>query len=337
MKAIDALQAAAARGESLTRQLLAFSRRQPLSPVVVDLRERIEAVHDMLLGSLRGNIELMADMPAGLWPVEIDIAELELALVNVAVNARDAMPGGGTITVSAENVSLTREDKVDGLEGDFIALTVRDTGVGIAPDILSRIFEPFFTTKGVGKGTGLGLSQVYGFAQQSGGSVSATSAVGSGTTITIYLPRSHAALTRAVKTADPHPAPPGEGTVLIVEDNSEVAEVTSSLVEQLGYRTQRAENAADALGRLQRDHRINLVFSDIVMPGAMNGVALAQVIAKRYPDLPVILVSGYSDMVQAAESRFVVLRKPFQLPALEKAFREALEHATVQDDGAPVP
>ena len=141
---------------------------------------------------------------------------------------------------------------------------------------------------------------------------------------------------RAAKPVEPHPVAPGEGTVLIVEDNTEVAEVTSSLVEQLGYRTLRAENAADALSRLQRHDRISLVFSDIVMPGAMNGVALAQVIAKRYPELPVVLASGYSDMVQAAEARFVVLRKPFQLPAVEKAFREALEHATVQDDGAPV-
>jgi len=336
LQAIDALQAASSRGESLTRQLLAFSRRQPLSPVVIDLRERVEAVHGMLVGSLRGNIELLCDIPAGIWPVEIDVAELELAMVNIAVNARDAMPGGGTITVSARNVTLEPKDKVDELEGDFIALTMSDTGVGVAPDILSRIFEPFFTTKGVGKGTGLGLSQVYGFAQQSGGSVIATSTVGSGTTITIYLPRSHAALTRSVEAADLHPVAPGEGTVLIVEDNSEVAEVTSSLVEQLGYRTLRAENAADALSRLQRDNRINLVFSDIVMPGAMNGVALAQVITKRYPAMPVVLTSGYSDMVQAAESRFVVLRKPFQLPAVEKAFREALERTTVQDEGARV-
>jgi len=335
LKAIDALQAAASRGESLTRQLLAFSRRQPLSPVVVDLRERIEAVHDMLVGSLRGNIELIRDIPDGIWPVEIDVAELELALVNIAVNARDAMPGGGTITVASRNHVLTPKDKVEGLEGDFLTLSVTDTGVGIAPDILPRIFEPFFTTKGVGKGTGLGLSQVYGFAQQSGGSVIATSKAGSGTTITIYLPRSHAEVTRLAKAADVHPVP-GDGMVLIVEDNSEVAEVTSSLVEQLGYRTLRAETAADALSRLQHDNSIKLVFSDIVMPGAMNGVALAEVITKRYPDIPIVLTSGYSDMVRAAESRFIVVRKPFQLAAIEKAFREALNRPGTPDDGARV-
>jgi PAS domain S-box-containing protein len=336
LQAIDAIHTAASRGESLTRQLLAFSRRQPLSPVVVDLRERVAAVREMLIGSLRGNIALACDIPADIWPVEIDIAELELALVNVAVNARDAMPGGGTITLSAQNVTLRPKDKVEELEGDFIALALSDTGVGIAPDVLPRIFEPFFTTKGLGKGTGLGLSQVYGFARQSGGSVIATSTAGSGTTLTIYLPRSHAALTRAAE-ADVAPALPAEGTVLVVEDNPEVAEVTASLIEQLGYRTVRSENAADALNRLQHGERVALVLSDIVMPGAMNGIALAQVIARRYPNIPILLASGYSDMVQAAESRFVVLRKPFQLPMLEKAVRDALERNTCNQDARVLP
>jgi PAS domain S-box-containing protein len=338
LKAIDALQAAASRGESLTRQLLAFSRRQPLSPIVIDLRERIESVHAMLLGSLRGNIELSCNVPADLWPVEIDIAEFELALVNIAVNARDAMPGGGAITISARNANLGPRDKVDQLEGEFVALSVKDTGVGIAPDILPRVFEPFFTTKGVGKGTGLGLSQVYAFAHQSGGSVLATSTPGTGTTITIYLPRSRAQVVRSTKVVDDHSTIPGEGVVLIVEDNPEVAEVTASMVQQLGYRTVRAENAADALSTLQRDPTIKLVFSDIVMPGAMNGIALAQVIAKRHAGLPVVLTSGYADMVQAAEPQFVVLRKPFQLSALEKALGEVLQrHARATPPGRVVP
>jgi PAS domain S-box-containing protein len=336
LKAVDALQSAASRGESLTRQLLAFSRRQPLSPIVVDLRERIQSVHAMLLGSLRGNIELVCNVPADLWPVEIDVAEFELALVNIAVNARDAMPGGGTITISARNASLGPRDKVDQLEGEFLALSVKDTGVGIAPDILPRVFEPFFTTKGVGKGTGLGLSQVYAFAHQSGGGVNATSTVGSGTTIMIYLPRSHAQVARSTRIADEPSMKPGEGVVLIVEDNPEVAEVTASMVQQLGYRAVHAENAADALSTLQRDANIKLVFSDIVMPGAMNGIALAQVISKRHTGLPVILTSGYADMVQTAEPQFVVLRKPFQLSALDSAFREALEHKGREHRGGRV-
>src|SRR5947209_17707760 len=159
LQGLDAVHTAANRGESLTRQLLAFSRRQPLNPVLADLRERVEAVQEMLVGSLRGNVQLECDIAPEVWPVEVDIAELELALVNIAVNARDAMPGGGIITLSARNVALQKSDEVDQLEGDFIALAMIDAGVGIAPDILPRIFEPFFTTKALGKGTGLGLPQ----------------------------------------------------------------------------------------------------------------------------------------------------------------------------------
>jgi PAS domain S-box-containing protein len=337
LQAVDAVHTAASRGESLTRQLLAFSRRQPLAPVVVGLKERVEAVHEMLVGSLRGNIELKRDVSDAVWPVEIDIAEFELALVNIAVNARDAMPGGGTITLSASNVTLTRDDGVDRLEGDFVALSLTDTGLGIAPDVLPRIFEPFFTTKSLGKGTGLGLAQVYGFAQQSGGTVTADSTIGAGTTITIYLPRSHAVVARTVDAVPgAHPVRPAEGTILVVEDQAEVAEVTSSLVEQLGYRTLRAESASDVFDWLQRGEGINLVFSDVVMPGGMNGIALAQEIGKRYPHIPVLLTSGYSDMVQAAEPRFTILRKPFQLPTLEKAIRDALEHANGREQGASV-
>ncbi len=333
LQAVEAIRSAGSRGESLTRQLLAFSRRQPLSPVAVDLKERVEAVREMLVGSLRGNVELNCDMAADIWPVEVDIAELELALVNIAVNARDAMPGGGTITLSARNVVLKKSDEVDQLEGDFIALAIIDTGVGIASDIVPRIFEPFFTTKALGKGTGLGLPQVYGFAHQSGGTVTAKSSVGGGTAITIYLPRSHASLTKTTEPIPIQPVASGQGTILIVEDNAEVADVTASLVEQLGYRTERAENATDALNRLQRGDKINLVFSDIVMPGGMNGIALVQEIGNRYPEIPVLLTSGYIDMAQAGETQVAILRKPFQLPALEKSIREALERGGRCDNG----
>jgi PAS domain S-box-containing protein len=333
LKAIDAINSAANRGESLTRQLLAFSRRQPINPVVTDLKERIDGVREMLVGALRGNVNLECKIAADLWPVEVDIAELELALVNIAVNARDAMPGGGAITLSAANVILSKNDGVDQLEGDFVALAMTDTGVGIAPDVLPRIFEPFFTTKALGKGTGLGLSQVYGFSQQSGGTVIATSTVGKGTAITIYLPRKHGTV---VKVAEAGPSPgivPSEGTILMVEDNPEVAHVSASLLEQLGYEVIRADNAMDALSELQRGSSIILVFSDIVMPGSMNGVALAQEIGNRYPNLPVLLTSGYSDVAHTAASQFRILRKPFQLAALEKAIREALEHARARNAG----
>jgi two-component system NtrC family sensor kinase len=243
------------------------------------------------------------------------------------------MPGGGTITLSARNVTLRRSDGVDQLEGDFVALTMTDTGVGIAPDVLPKIFEPFFTTKALGKGTGLGLSQVYGFARQSAGTVVATSRVGNGTAITIYLPRREAAAVAAVEAPPVQPMVPGQGTILVVEDNPEVAAVTASLVEQIGYRTLRADNATEALNLLQRGDQVDLVLSDVVMPGSMNGFALAQEVGNRYPRIPVLLTSGYSDVVQAAHARFTTLRKPFQLSALEKALREALERGATRDDG----
>ena len=194
LHAVQAIRSAADRGEKLTRQLLTFSRRQQLSPVVIDLRTRISAVRDMVVPSLHANIELVCDVADDIWPVEVDLGELDLALVNVAVNARDAMPDGGAIALTARNMTLGRGALLEGLTGDFVAIAIADTGEGIAPDVLKRVFEPFFTTKPVGKGTGLGLSQVHGFASQSGGAVTVESEPGKGAVVTIYLPRSHAAV-----------------------------------------------------------------------------------------------------------------------------------------------
>jgi PAS domain S-box-containing protein len=323
LRAIDAISAAASRGENLTRQLLAFSRRQPLSPVVVDLRARIEAVRQMLGSSLRGDIELQCEMPENLWPTEVDLSELELALVNIAVNARDAMPEGGKIALSASNVTLELGDATDDIEGDFVAITMTDTGTGIPRNVLSKVFEPFFTTKAADKGTGLGLSQVYGFARQSGGGVTIKSQVGEGTSITLYLPRSRRPVAAATPDAS-EPTPRGHGTILVVEDNPEVANVTSTLLTQLGYQVMQAGGANEALSLLQKT-AVDLVFSDIVMPGPMNGLVLAREIKMRYPALPVVLTSGYSDVARGAESEFVILRKPFQVAALERTMREALE------------
>ncbi|MEJ2377383.1 MAG: PAS domain S-box protein [Pseudolabrys sp.] len=323
-QAVEAIRSAAARGEKLTRQLLAFSRRQTLMPVVVDLRQRIDAVRDMLAPSLRGNIELVCDIEDKIWPVEADLGELELALVNIAVNARDAMPDGGRITLSARNVVLKRGSRVASLEGDFVAIAIIDTGSGMAPDVLQRVFEPFYTTKPVGKGTGLGLSQVHGFAMQSGGAATVSSEVGKGTAVTIYLPRS---LGRPAANPDAVLGAGAEvkGTVLLVEDSREVADVTSTLLEQLGYRVVRAENATEALRHLQQGIHFDLLFSDIVMPGPMNGLALAETCRNNFPDIAVLLTSGYSDAAQLADGRFDILRKPFELSALERAVETALQ------------
>jgi len=334
VQAVEAIRAAANRGERLTRQLLAFSRRQQLMPVVVDLRQRVDSVRDMLVPSLRGNIQLICDIEDKIWPVEVDLGELELALVNIAVNARDAMPDGGTITLSARNVVLKPGSAAGALEGEFVALAIIDTGTGMPPDVLARVFEPFYTTKPVGKGTGLGLSQVHGFANQSGGAVTLSSEPGRGTVVTIYLPRSTNAAAAGAGEATAASEGPVQGTVLVVEDSRDVAEVTSSLLEQLGYRVVRAENAAEALRHLQQGIGVDLLFSDIVMPGAINGLGLAQICKERFPEIPVLLTSGFSDAAQAADGHFDILRKPFELAALERAIEAALNNGNGRRRGA---
>jgi signal transduction histidine kinase len=323
IQALEAIRTAAKRGETLTRQLLTFARRQSLNPMVVELRERTEGIRQMLSSSLRGNIALVYDLVAEVWPVEIDVGEFELALVNIAINARDAMPEGGTLSLLARNVVLAR-GTVDQLEGDFVSLAVTDTGVGIAPENVPKVFELFFTTKAIGKGTGLGLSQVHNFARLARGAVTVTSTLGGGTTITLYLPRARTALTTAPETMDTPLAPQMEGTVLLVEDNAEVAGVTVALLEQLGYRVLFADNAAAALARLKGKDKIDLVLSDIVMPGGMNGIELAGEIRRQFPHIPLLLTSGYSESARAAETRYAILRKPFELSDLVRALGEAM-------------
>ncbi len=323
-RAIEAIQTAAKRGESLTRQLLTFSRRQHLSPTVVDLNASIRNMRTLIESSLRGNIVYKEQIEAGSDRVKIDLAELELAIVNIAVNARDAMPNGGVFSLMVCNVKadggLSKEQS-----DNFVALEFSDTGMGIPPSLLTRIFDPFFTTKEVGKGTGLGLSQVYGFAHQAGGTVQADSTVGQGTTITIYLPacaESEAAestVAEAEKAGERHPV------VLVVDDSAEVAEVTSSLFEHLGYDTVYRESADEALKLLEEGTSVDLVFSDIVMPGTIDGVGLANEVRLRYPGLPVMLTTGYSDAAAAAPSGLRILRKPFDTDTLRSFIQDSTE------------
>ena len=323
LRAIEAIMGAGHRGERLTRQLLTFSRRQPLNPVPIDLRQRVQEMRPMLNSSLRGNIDLVIELPDDLWPVEADIAEFELAMVNIAVNARDAMPDGGTFTISARNVGAGEGNRGQPAT-DHVVISFTDTGVGIPQDTVKKIFDPFFTTKAVGKGTGLGLSQVYGFAHQSGGTVSVVSEVGRGSTISLYLARCKLAALATPQISDPKNVGPAEGTILVVEDNPEVADVSAALLQQIGYRVLVAGNAVEALERIEGGDRIDLVFSDIVMPHGMNGIHLAQELTKRYPAIRVLLTTGYSDVAAAGETRFPILRKPFELPALEQAIRDVM-------------
>jgi PAS domain S-box-containing protein len=327
LEVLDTIISTVWRGASLTRQLLTFSRRQQLNPEVVDLREHIEAMRPMLRTSLPENIALTEDLSPDLWLIEVDTGELDLAILNVALNSRDSMPNGGTFRLSAKNVSISQRTAEE-LEGDFVELSLSDNGPGIPPDVLPRIFEPFFTTKPVGKGTGLGLSQVYGFSHQSGGTVTATGSPGGGTTVTMLLPRSSARKSAQPEWPEAETTERAEAkTVLVVEDDVMVAESAASLFGLMGYRTLHAENAADALELLGNGKAIDLVFSDVVMPGAMNGVELAREIAARYPHLPVLLNSGYSDQVQRSGHSFEILRKPLDLPALEKAIERAVAAA----------
>jgi PAS domain S-box-containing protein len=324
LRSLDAIQIASTRGESLTRQLLSFSRGMPLNPTVVSPAETIEAIREVLFGSLDVNSELSIGVPDTVWPVRVDKSELELALVNLAVNARDAMPNGGRLSISGDNVLLLVEDTSEGLTGEFVALSVADTGTGIPDDVIGRVFEPFFTTKSADKGTGLGLSQVYGFARRSGGTAMAKSELGHGTTVTIFLPRSHGKIEVPLEEDVSLYAAPAGTTVLVVEDNHDVRAVTVSLLEQLGYQTIAVEHAAAALDALAFSQPISIIFSDVVLPGEIDGLLLAGTVKARYPDIPIVLTTGYTRVFEA-EPEFPVLRKPYQISALGRIIREALD------------
>ncbi len=309
-RALSAIEGATKRGASLTSQLLTFARRQSVNPQAVDIAERIDAVREVLDTGVGSAVTLQIDVSPDVWPVMIDVAEFETALVNLVINARDAMAGGGVITISAHN------DTSGGEAGtQYVAISVGDTGTGIAPDILGKIFDPFFTTKPIGKGTGLGLSQVHGFAHQAGGTVKVASELGKGTRITILLPRKETA--PAAEDANAV-AIGGSGTVLLVEDNPEVASVSAGLLEQLGYTVRRVANAEAALREIELDG-IDLVFSDIVMPGKMDGLGLARHLKAVRPGLPILLASGYSDAALSVRGDFPILRKPYEIHELSQA------------------
>jgi PAS domain S-box-containing protein len=334
-RAIEAIQTAAKRGESLTRQLLTFSRHQHLSPTVVDLNASIKNMRTMIESSLRGNIVYDENIGDVVSPVKVDLAELELAIVNIAVNARDAMPNGGTFTLSVQDVTVDQEIDDNRLGGTFFAIAFSDTGTGIPPNLLSKMFDPFFTTKEVGKGTGLGLSQVYGFAHQAGGTVTADSTVGQGTTITVYLPScaDEQITSKEISAAKAKAQHSLRQTVLVVDDSADVAEVTSSLFEHLGYETIYRDSAEAALKLLEAGTKIDLVFSDIVMPGTIDGVGLAREIRSRYPNLPVALTTGYSDAAKAAPPNLRILRKPFDTEALRDFIQDITPPRLMKSSG----
>jgi len=299
--------------------LLAFARAQPLEITQVDLKEFLADVSTLLRPSLRSNIEVILEVSDQLWPVDADAGALELALLNLAFNARDAMPDGGTLRVSATNIVL--EGDPDGLRGEHVALRVSDSGTGISAETMERVFEPFFTTKTFGEGTGLGLSQVFGFARQLGGSVTVESKVGQGASFALFLPASHRA-TRPVSGAERNGTT--HGRVLVVEDDDFVAELAAGMLEELGFETTVVHSAKEALDRLTHDLRPRLVFSDIVMPGGISGLELARQVRRRFPEMPILLTTGYSEHVGGTHG-FDVLQKPYELRSLAKAVQLALK------------
>ncbi|HSZ65996.1 MAG TPA: PAS domain S-box protein [Xanthobacteraceae bacterium] len=326
-RAVAAIEMAATRGENLTRQLLSFARTLPLSPTVISPAETVHAIRDVLSGSMYVNIDFQIEVPDDTWPVHVDKSELELVLVNLSVNARDAIPfSGGRVVIAAENVEIEAGHLPEELSGDFVALSVADNGSGIPHDLLSRVVEPFFTTKGPDKGTGLGLSQVYGFARRSGGTVAIDSEPGRGTTVTVYLPRSHAAVAAPSPQEDGQYIAAERQTVLVVEDNADVRNVAVSLLKELGYRTIEAETAPAALEVLANGKSVRLVFSDVVLPGQIDGLALARTVCSEYPHIPVVLTTGYTKVFET-DPEFPLLRKPYQIAALGRVIHDALDAA----------
>ena len=331
MKQGQAALKSSLQGAELIRQLLVFSRKQSLQPRVIDLGDRLVQISALLQRTLGEQIAVEIRPADDLWPVVADPSQIDDSILNLALNARDAMPGGGTITIEVANLRLDKKyhlaRKVEVAPGDYVLLTVRDTGTGMPPDVLDRVFEPFFTTKGVGKGSGLGLSMVYGFVKQSGGYIEIESEVGRGTAVKIYLPRGEAAAVAKEESANRAASPlTSNELILVVEDNEDVRNVVMTQLADLGYRILEAEDAAAALAMLDKHPEIDLMFSDMVMRGGMNGYELAREARQRRPDLKILLTSGYemNAMAQGAAAGFELLKKPYRLQDLAHKLRQVL-------------
>jgi len=324
---MDTISSAVTRGARLTGQLLAFARRQALQPAVFDAGHSTRAIGEMI-GSLTGvGVEVVLDLPDQACFVNADQSQFDTALVNLAVNARDAMQSRGTLSVKVAPVDgLPQRGVQPAVDGWFVAVSLRDTGAGIAPENLDKIFEPFFTTKGVGHGTGLGLSQVFGFARQSGGDVRVDSTPGAGTTFTLYLPCVAQPVARAATQSVQHALPGGDGLrILAVEDNPELRAMVESTLHELGYATTIVTSAESALALLRDDPEpYAAVFSDVVLPG-MTGIDLGRALARLEIDIPVVLTSGYSHVLaQESDHGFLLLPKPYALDDLARVLHDAV-------------
>jgi len=329
----DAAMKAGERGADLTRKLLAFSRRQPLRPREIDVSELVQSMTDMLQRTLGEMIRIETALQPGLAKIVADPGELENALLNLALNARDAMPQGGQLTI--ETTSSVPESanvigETDMASGEYVMLAVSDTGSGMSQEVMKRAFEPFFTTKGAGKGSGLGLASVYGFVKQSGGHIKIDSELLRGTTVKLFLPQAkgYDEATAQDYAAGDIPRADGE-TVLLVEDDESVRKLASTFLHDLGYAVLEAADAEQALAALESGRTIDLLFTDLVMPGGMNGLELGGEVLRRRPAMKVLYTSGYSENAVAQDGRFdgraQLVSKPYTKEALGKHIRRVLE------------
>ena len=333
LRILKSAGAAAERGAKVTGQLLAFARKQHLAPRVVSLNDLVSSMGDLLLQTIGVTIRIETVLEKDLWAVMIDPTQLELVILNLAINSRDAMPHGGKLTVATRNVGAFDRRPAELADGDYVAISVSDTGSGMTAEVAAKAFEPFFTTKAFGQGTGLGLSQVHGFAQQSGGEARIDTRPGKGTTITLYLPRTRESLPRPSDVSEAAPHDGKAATILVVDDDAAVRELTVQALQGMNYQIAEADNGRSALELLQRAQRIDLALIDLVMP-AMNGRELAMRIRAVEPRQAILFMTGYDDLSDSDDpfAEEMVLKKPFKLAELAAAVERSL---AVRDSGNP--
>ncbi|SHH26256.1 ATP-binding protein [Bradyrhizobium erythrophlei] len=331
-----AARGAANRGAKLTAQLLAFSRRQVLNPKLVDANQLISEFQGLIRQAVGGSCEVKLRTDERFWLCHVDPPLLETALLNLALNGRDAMPDGGVLEIETRNVVLNEGAVAGCLPGSYVKVSVTDTGCGMPPEVRDRVFEPFFTTKEVGKGTGLGLSMVYGFVRQSGGHVAVESAPGVGTTVALYLPKAKQKRDAGVEAIQPQAIPEGSERILVVEDNEDILEVTSAMLTTFGYWVVCARTGAEAIQMFESGREFELLFSDVVMPNGMNGVELAREARRLSKGIKILLTSGYAGDVlerHRAVDEFPIIDKPFRLADLARRLRSIVHEA--QDPHVP--
>ncbi|MGU3666340.1 hybrid sensor histidine kinase/response regulator [Methylobacterium sp. A49B] len=332
-RATENIRQAAERATTLTQQLLAFARKQRLEGRAVNLNTLVEGMGEMVARSVGEAVKIELDLAADLWNCRVDPTQAEVAILNVLINARDAMPDGGTVRITTENSEVAASGEVGPLrDGRYVSIAIRDSGTGIPPAVLARVMDPFFTTKEEGKGTGLGLSMVYGFAKQSGGAAQIESAVGEGTTVRLSFPATDGDVNAPAKVSLRAVDRQGTETILIVDDREDVAELARTILRDFGYTTLTAGNAREALEILDSSGRVDLLFTDLIMPGGMNGVLLAREALRRQPRLKVLLATGYAEAslerTDIGGSEFDLLNKPYRRTELVRRVRTLLDGPT---------